>query len=319
MPGYTVARGSKARLRDLSLDLAQIALDVAGFVDPTPISDGTNAVISVARGDWFGAGIGAVSIVPYVGDLAKAGKFPKYLKTLEQAVAMASESAEAAKLLSPIMVRVRQALDLLPDAAGPHLAKLRALVDEFFRVAGAKTAARLLPDVSGQFAFRTFERNGYVYSEAAGRLGVPGKVKTHRSKSAQSSVSSGTGDDAGHLIGNQFGAPGGTENLMPQHWLTNRAGSFKQLEMEWAMKLKMGVGIEVKVLDIAKKGDARPFQRAVEWTEISPSGHATKHELTFMNPHSPRSRDMQNIPPTVRTPQTDNLIEVDFVERRRVP
>ena len=313
-----LSMANRAKVKRISLDLAQIALDIAGIVDPTPISDGANAVISVTRGDWFGAGISLVSMVPYVGDLAKAGKFPKYLKTLESAIRLASESADAARLMNPVIKRVQKALDVLPDNAGQDVEKLRKLVKEYMQKTGTKAAAKFLPDVSKQFNFRTFKRNGYEYQEALGRLGVPGKVKQHRSRSAQSSISKGTGDDAGHLIGNRFGAPGGTENLTAQNWVANRTGTFKQLENSWERKLKNGTGIEVKVLDVKKAGDTRPFARKVEWKEIGPNGQVSHHELTFMNTHSPKSRQMQGIEPTVLYPQKNNVIEVDFVNGNRL-
>ena len=62
----------------ISNDVTQIALDIVGLVDPTPISDGVNGLISLGRGDWLGAGISAVSMIPYVGDAAKLGKLGRY-------------------------------------------------------------------------------------------------------------------------------------------------------------------------------------------------------------------------------------------------
>jgi RHS repeat-associated protein len=52
-------------------DAVQSSLDVAGVADPTPLSDGVNAVISVVRGNWTDAGLSALGMVPYLGDLAK--------------------------------------------------------------------------------------------------------------------------------------------------------------------------------------------------------------------------------------------------------
>jgi hypothetical protein len=304
--------GGRISLRDLSIDLAQIVFDITGLVDPTPVSDGANAIISIARGDWFGASISLVSMVPYVGDLAKAGKFPKYLKTVENAIRLASESADAARVLNPIMTRVKKALDLLPDNAGPQLSELRRLVGEYFAKTSAKLPARVLPDIRRNFIFRTYAANGYRYQQASGRLGVPGKVQRFRSRSAQSSVSRGTGDDAGHLIGDRFGAPGTAENLTLQQWQTNRYGTFSQLEDQWAAKLQRGIGIEVDVVDVFKQGESRPFSRKVRWKEIGANGQVTHHDITFMNAHSARSRSQQNIPSTVSGPQRDNVIHVDF-------
>ena len=74
-----VGRGvSRHQDRELMLDIGQLVLDVVGIFDPTPASDGANVLISLARGDLFGAGISAISIVPFVGDLAKVGKLGKW-------------------------------------------------------------------------------------------------------------------------------------------------------------------------------------------------------------------------------------------------
>ena len=169
--GSKLAR-SNMRLRELTADLAQIVFDIAGVVDPTPISDGAGAVVSVLRGDWLGAGISLISMVPYVGDLAKAGKFPRYLKTLENAISLASESADAARVLQPVMERVKQAVDLLPSNGGAQLARIRSKVDDYFRTVGTRAAAHSLPDIRKQYQFRKFDQNGYSYHEASGRLGV---------------------------------------------------------------------------------------------------------------------------------------------------
>ncbi|CZF80682.1 hypothetical protein GCE9029_02138 [Grimontia celer] len=57
----------------------QIITDITGIFDPTPASDGISAVISAAKGDWLGAGLSLVSMIPYAGDaLAKPAKFAKY-------------------------------------------------------------------------------------------------------------------------------------------------------------------------------------------------------------------------------------------------
>ena len=72
------AGARQADAAELALDVTQIALDIVGLVDPTPISDGVNGLISLGRGDWLGAGISAVSMIPYVGDAAKLGKLGRY-------------------------------------------------------------------------------------------------------------------------------------------------------------------------------------------------------------------------------------------------
>ncbi len=66
------------------LDGLQTVLDAVGVADPTPIADGANVVISLARavmdpkrsGEHLAnAGVSAVSMVPYIGDIAKAFKY----------------------------------------------------------------------------------------------------------------------------------------------------------------------------------------------------------------------------------------------------
>lgn len=305
-------------MRELGLDLLQMALDLAGIFDPTPTSDGASALLSLARGNWFDAVISGVSMVPYVGDLAKAGKLPRYLKSLERAVELAEKSAVAARTLLPGFEKLKKVLDLIPAGANKSIDEMKRVIDRALK-SGAEAAAKTLPDISKHFRFRQFERNGNLVHEASGRLGIPGNVMRHRSRSAQRSVSSGTGDDAGHLIGDRFGAPGGRENLTPQNWIANQKGTFHDLEDAWAAKLKQGTGIEVKVSDVTKKGEDRPFMRKVEWSEITPTGVTTRHELTFANTHTPKSRDQRGIGPTVSSPQSNNVIDVDFVNKRRLP
>lgn len=163
-------------------------------------------------------------------------------------------------------------------------------------------------DVSDGFQFETYRSGQRIYKQARGPLGHPDYVVRHRSKHAQGSVSRGTGDDAGHLIGNQFGAPGTQENLSMQNFVANRGGTWKDLESYWASRLRTGIYVEVSVTDISRTGENRPFARRANWTEITPAGAHTQHSLLFANMHTVRSRQKQNIPPTVPDDQIDNVI-----------
>lgn len=107
---------------DLALDVTQIGLDIAGIVDPTPISDGSNTVISLFRGDWGGAGISALGMIPYLGDAAKLGKLGKWGETITKAVDFARVNPGFAKTISPALEGIASAirkapLDKLPDGA----------------------------------------------------------------------------------------------------------------------------------------------------------------------------------------------------------
>jgi hypothetical protein len=167
-------------------------------------------------------------------------------------------------------------------------------------------------DVRDRYYFNTIEQNGYSYKFAAGELAIPGTVQKHRSQYDQSLVSGGKGDDAGHLLGNRFGAPGGQENLGLQNWRSNR-GSYKQLEDHWEAQLRAGVKVEVFVMDMHHEGEERPFNRLVEWSETDSEGNKVNRKVDFANFHTEKSREKQNIP----TPTYDQLGSVASLDQRR--
>lgn len=79
-----LVKTNKSKLNEKTnrLDKLQYGLDVIGIADPTPVTDIANAAISVVRGiadperrgeHLTNAGLRAVSAIPYVGDVAKAG------------------------------------------------------------------------------------------------------------------------------------------------------------------------------------------------------------------------------------------------------
>ena len=69
-----------------------MTFDVIGIFDPTPISDGVSSgSMSLFRGDLVGAGISLVSMVPYIGDLAKAGKLGKWSRTVDNLISLAAK------------------------------------------------------------------------------------------------------------------------------------------------------------------------------------------------------------------------------------
>ncbi len=138
----------------LTLDLVQMALDLTGIVDPTPISDGSNAVISLGRslsslfsGEWREAGghfvngaISVVGFIPALGDLAKAGKIGKWAQTVADAISMISKNPAMASKLEPALREIRDlvnkipqsALDALPAGARESLQRMKSQLDEFF-------------------------------------------------------------------------------------------------------------------------------------------------------------------------------------------
>lgn len=67
-------------------DILSAGLDIVGVVDPTGVADALGASLSAKNGDYLSAGISALGIIPYVGDLAKAGKIGKDIKIIEGAI-----------------------------------------------------------------------------------------------------------------------------------------------------------------------------------------------------------------------------------------
>lgn len=329
------------QLHDLALDLLQLALDLAGFADPTPVSDGASLLISLGRGEWLDAAISGASMIPYVGDLAKAGKLPKYLRTVEKAIELADRSKAAAKALLPGMEKLYQALDLLPEGANKHLDRIRSAVQSFVARHGKLSkVADELPDISSHFHFDSFEEGDKIVKVASGRLGVPGKVKNHRkaapsqAKREQASVSGGSGDHAGHMLGVQFGAPNGgpnrygvgMDNLSLQNARMNSGGTWQQLEQTWAENLKQGYGYEITVTDWIKKGQTRPYKRKVSGTEILPDGtrrpfnaEGEMGEVIYPNFHTPASRAKQNVPPTKTDGTPAKVIEHPAAKKSAEP
>ncbi len=159
------------------------------------------------------------------------------------------------------------------------------------------------PDVSGNYTYGEYtDSKGNNVKYAAGELGVPGEVRKHRNQSEQSKVSTGSGDDAGHLIANQFGAAGDAKNLGKQNWRANEFGTWRKLEKSWADKLQDGIKINVVVTEHTHPGSDRPYKREVRWTETDASGNTTHHEFTFGNFSTPEGRAATKEPATANLP-----------------
>lgn len=138
----------------LIADLTQMTLDITGIVDPTPISDGSNLVISLGRGvgelfsgNWSKAGehglngvISGVGFLPYVGDLAKLGKLGKWAETVTKAVDAAIHNPAARQALEPALKKLHDlignipesVMNKLPDEVKSTLEGIKGKLDELF-------------------------------------------------------------------------------------------------------------------------------------------------------------------------------------------
>jgi len=123
----------------LALDIAQLVLDITGIVDPTPISDGTNVLIHLGRGNFWDAAISGVSLIPWLGDAAKLGRFPSYTRTMKKAIAFAEFDLKFATYLRPVLEKLNKHLktllsgigDQLPEVAQKHLKILKKDIEAF--------------------------------------------------------------------------------------------------------------------------------------------------------------------------------------------
>lgn len=154
-------RPSPVDVKTLALDVGQVALDIVGIFEPTPFADLTNAGISVLRGDVFGAVTSAAGTLPYVGDLAKAGKLGKWAQTAGRAVDAALASPAAMRLLSGPLNKLSAAVRAIPGAV---LARAPGSVRD--AIAGLRSQ---LDRVATPIAREV----GAAVSSTAHRLGIP--------------------------------------------------------------------------------------------------------------------------------------------------
>ncbi|MBK8258489.1 MAG: hypothetical protein IPK82_38250 [Polyangiaceae bacterium] len=132
-PDHAVKKLSP-EVRELSLDLAQFTLDLLGIADQSGAIDLTNAVISIARQDWWSAAINVVSAFPIFGDAAKAAKIPKYQKTFVRAIELALKDADVCKALLPYFVKIRHVLEKVPGGDNVQiLSFIKRHLDDFFK------------------------------------------------------------------------------------------------------------------------------------------------------------------------------------------
>jgi hypothetical protein len=67
-------------------EVLSAGLDIVGVFDPTGVADGLGAGLAWKKGDYWSAGISSLGMIPYVGDIAKAGKIGKDIKIIENAI-----------------------------------------------------------------------------------------------------------------------------------------------------------------------------------------------------------------------------------------
>ncbi len=104
------------------LDKVQTTLDAVGAVEPTPIADGSNAVISLVRAatepgrrkeHLSNAAISAISVIPYVGDIAKSWKYGSKAAKSTSAAAKSAPAPSASQNYGTSVANVSSSLSSL--------------------------------------------------------------------------------------------------------------------------------------------------------------------------------------------------------------
>ena len=135
---------SDPTLGEVALDLTQMGLDIVGIFEPTPFADLSNAGISALRGEWGNAALSVLGVIPYAGDLAKFGKIPKWISSVNKISKVIDKLSDVARLggkgkeVATAFVReVRRLLnkipiEKLPDKLKDAFNSLKRKVDDFF-------------------------------------------------------------------------------------------------------------------------------------------------------------------------------------------
>ncbi|MDH5824747.1 DNA/RNA non-specific endonuclease [Luteimonas sp. RD2P54] len=288
----------------LLLDLGQTALDIVGIFEPTPFADLTNTGISIGRGNWLDAGLSALGVIPYLGDLGKLGKLPRLAGTIDNAIAIARNDPGFAQQVRPLLQRIDGALDnvpldSLPASARETVESMQRRLDEFLGGAGrfpefvdgarhvdpvtGRTVIDAKPGATGGWnasinadrlepdaLYRT--DTGYLYhTDAGGRVvRVEGNLQLGDGprNTYQQQVSGREDrlpdDQGGHLIASIFDGPGEQMNLVPQNGNLNM-GAWKRMENAWAEALKADLDVQVRIDPVYGGDSLRPTRFDVSY------------------------------------------------------
>ncbi|MCA8993689.1 MAG: hypothetical protein KDA88_16995 [Planctomycetaceae bacterium] len=132
--------------QELLLDVAQFSLDIIGIVEPTPFADVSNALVSLYRDDYFGAAVSSIGVIPYMGDIAKLLKLPRYVDLIRRCIHTARAGSRFSQKVKPILRKLLAVLDRLPThrlpgTAREALRRMRRMIDEF--LGGARAVSRV--------------------------------------------------------------------------------------------------------------------------------------------------------------------------------
>ena len=110
-------------------DILVAGLDIVGIADPSGVADGLAAGIEAKNGNWGGALLSGLGVVPYIGDVGKVGKIGKHVKTINNAI----DGAKAVHGNSKLSKKVQHGYEIFNKKTGDVLE---------FGISGQKRSAK---------------------------------------------------------------------------------------------------------------------------------------------------------------------------------
>lgn len=280
-------------------NLAQLTLDLAGIVDPTPTSDILSGLISAATGDWRGVLVSAASAaVPYAGDALKATRVGKWLKTVAETAELAATNPAFKKAVSPALKTISDLIGKLPVSRVSReldvaLKSAKRQIDDVLGV-GTKLAgkvATLSRRVGRNEATWKFGADGRpIEVTATIRQVFKGGVRSSAEDTASKLAGRAgkAGDQGGHILGYRFFKEQGPKNLFPQNGAFNNS-AYKKLEGEIAAFADAGatVKLNIKLLGGGARNAGRPARLQVVYSATDPKTGRVLHKVAKSFDNSP--------------------------------
>ena len=246
------------------LDGLQLGLDVVGLIPVVgEAADIISAGISLARGDYVGAGLSLLSAIPFVGYAGTAGKATRYgAKMAEASGKVGKEAADRA---------AKEAADKAAKEAAERTVREEAAKQTSLK---AEDGAKIRPKKP-----TSLTKNGYKYDlDDKGRvLKVGGNLKLNKSQARNQNAQRNAGgkdrlpdDQGGHFIGRRFEGPKDEVNHFAQNGNFNNS-SYRKLENSWERMLKDKKDVPIEITPKYTGDSLRPDTLKVkQWIDGIP-------------------------------------------------
>lgn len=246
------------------LDGLQLGLDVVGLIPVVgEAADIISAGISLARGDYVGAGLSLLSAIPFVGYAGTAGKATRYgAKMAEASGKVGKEAADRA---------AKEAADKAAKEAAERKVREEAAKQTSLK---AEDGAKIRPKKP-----TSLTKNGYKYDlDDKGRvLKVGGNLKLNKSQARNQNAQRNAGGkdrlpdvQGGHFIGRRFEGPKDEVNHFAQNGNFNNS-SYRKLENSWERMLKDKKDVRIEITPKYTGDSLRPDTLKVkQWIDGIP-------------------------------------------------